>query len=60
LPLPEDSKKENVPALGVSLIRFYDILWSIFMPEKRFRTALLKQLCLSANNRVLDIGWKEN
>jgi ubiquinone/menaquinone biosynthesis C-methylase UbiE len=57
LPLAEDSKKEYVSALGVSsLIRFYDILCSIFMPEKRFRSALLKRLCLSANNRVLDIG----
>lgn len=49
--------QEYIPALKYDwLTKFYDPILRITMPEKQFKTALIKQANIQENHRVLDFG----
>lgn len=50
-------QKTFIPALRYNwLTRFYNPLVALTMPEKKFKTALIRQAGIAAHHRVLDFG----
>lgn len=56
--LPAMSDKRNyIPALKYDwLIRIYDPVIQLTMPERKFKNALINQMKIQANDKVLDFG----
>src|SRR2546423_7565222 len=49
--------EKYIPALGFDwLTPLYDPLVKWFMPESKFKSHLVRQACIQAGQRVLDVG----
>ena len=53
----ETNKNDYIPALKYQwLTRFYDPILNITMPEKQFKSELIRQAGIQSNHHVLDFG----
>jgi len=49
--------KNYIPALKYDwLTRIYDPVLQLTMPERKFKSALINQMKIQANDKVLDFG----